>query len=249
MRSILNYQLANKFIYYSSIVLLICSYPDLTIAQNINQRLRAADALANSFQYDRALTLYEQIYNSDNRNLSAIIGIKKCLIGLQDYRHLITFLGDVLKSQSVQSPLYVDLGEAYFLNDERDKAFDVWNAHLESNRDNLGVYRLVAMAMIRQRLYNEAIDVYQKAIDRLKNQDMLHIDIANLYKIQLDYEKASEHYLQYYQKQPKQIAFLQQQLLSLTDKGQDITPVVTAINSFLNKYPEQDNIREILAGL
>ena len=249
MRLISNYQLVNKFIYYFSIVLLICSYPDSTIAQNINQRLRTANALANSYQYDRALTLYEQIYNSDNRNLSAIIGIKNCLIGLQDYNRLITFLGDVLKSQPAQSPLYVDLGEAYFLNDQRDKAFEVWLAHLEHNRDNPGVYRLVAMAMIRQRLYHEAIDVYQKAIDRLKNQDMLHIDIANLYKIQLDYEKASDHFLQYYQKQPEQIAFIQQQLLSLTDKGQDIIPVVTAINSFLKKHPEQDNIREILAGL
>lgn len=105
------------------------------------------------------------------------------------------------------------------------------------------------MAMIRQRLYDEAIEVYLKAINNLKKQETLHVDIANLYKAQLNYEKASEHYLYYYLSKPKQIAYLQRQLLTLSEKGKDITPVVDALNSFLLKYPDQDRVREILAGI
>jgi tetratricopeptide (TPR) repeat protein len=105
------------------------------------------------------------------------------------------------------------------------------------------------MAMIRQRLYDEAIEVYLKAINNLKKQETLHVDIANLYKAQLNYEKASEHYLYYYLTKPKQIAFLQRQLLSLSDKGKDITPVVKALDSFLLKHPDQNKVREIQAGL
>ena len=222
---------------------------NLAFSQNIQQQLRTADALVKNHHFDSALKLYQRIYNSDNRNLSAIIGVKKCLIGLQEYTRLITFLEETLKSQPEQSPLYTDLGEAYFLNDEREKAFNVWRSHIEHNSDNPGVYRLVAMAMIRQRLYDEAIEVYNAAINSLKKQEALHVDIANLYRAQLNYEKASEHYLQYYLTKPKQIAFLQRQLLSLSDKGKDINPVVNAINSFLIKHPEQDKVREILAGL
>jgi len=228
---------------------LISSLFNLVLAQNLQQQLRTADALAKNHHYDSALKLYQKIYNSDNRSFSAIIGIKKCLIGMQEYNRLITFLEEALKSQPEKSPLYTDLGEAYFLNDEREKAFNVWRAHIERNSDNAGVYRLVAMAMIRQRLYDEAIEVYTVAINSLKKQETMHMDIANLYRAQLNYEKASEHYLQYYLTKPKQIAFLQRQLLSLSDKRQDINPIVNAINSFLIKYPEQEKVREILAGL
>jgi tetratricopeptide (TPR) repeat protein len=162
---------------------------------------------------------------------------------------LILFLEDALKSQPDRSPLYIDLGEAYFINDDREKAFNVWTSHLEGNKNDVGVYRLLAMAMIRQRLYDEAIEVYLKAISNLKKQETLHVDIANLYKAQLNYEKASEHYLNYYLTKPKQIAFLQRQLLSLSDKGKDITPVVKALDSFLVKHPDQKKVCEIQAGL
>ena len=83
----------------------------------------------------------------------------------------------------------------------------------------------------------------------LKKQETLHVDIANLYKAQLNYEKASEHYLYYYLSKPKQIAYLQRQLLTLSDKGDDITPIVNALNSFLIKHPNQNKVHEILAGL
>ena len=232
-----------------ALLLFFFSVPGFLVAQNIQQQMHTAEALINNHHYDSALNLYQKIYNSDNRNLSAIVGIKKCLVGLQDYSRLIIFLEDALKSQPERSPLYTDLGEAYFLNDERDKAFSVWQSHIDRDRDNIGVYRLVALAMIRQRLYDEAIEIYKEAVNRLKNQESLHVDIANLYKAQLNYEKASEHYLYYYLSNPKQTAFLQRQLLGLSDKGKDITPVVNALTAFLLKYPEQDIVREILAGL
>lgn len=249
MRFFSSLQLNSKIGRYITIFLLISSVPDLSMSQNIQQQLRTAEALVNNHHFESALNLYQKIYKSNNRNFSAIIGIKKCLVGLQKHNQLILFLEDALKSQPARSPLYADLGEAYFLNNDREKALSVWHSHLERNNNDPGVYRLVAMAMIRQRLYDEAVLVYLEAINRLKKQETLHVDIANLYKAQLNYEKASEHYLQYYLIRTKQLAFLQRQLLSLSDKGQNITPVVNAINSFLLKHPEQDKIREILAGL
>jgi tetratricopeptide (TPR) repeat protein len=241
--------LGNKFWCNAVLILLIIITPLSLHSQNVQQQLRTAEVLVSNHHYDSALKLYEEIYKNDKRNLSAIIGIKKCLVGMQEYDRLILFLEDALKSQPERSPLYIDLGEAFFLNDNRDKAFDVWNSHLNRNLNDVGVYRLLAMAMIRQRLYDEAIDVYLKAINNLKQQEALHVDIANLYKAQLNYEKASEHYLYYFQTRPKQIAYLQRQLLSLSDKGKDITPVVNALNAFLLKNPDEDKVREILAGL
>ena len=249
MKSFYSLRLRKILKHYFGILILLFYTSTLLFAQNIQQQLRTADALVANHHYERALGLYEQIYNSNKQNLSAIIGIKKCFIGMQEYERLIVFLEEALKFQSGRSPLYIDLGEVYFLNDNREKAFSVWSSHLERNKKDVAVYRLLAMAMIRQRLYDEAIEVYLKAINRLKNQETMHVDIANLYKALLNYEKASEHYLFYYLSKPKQFAYLQRQLLALSDKGEDITPIVNALNSFLVIHPDQDKVREILAGL
>ena len=248
MRSYYNLQLRFKIGKYFVLLILVFFTPVL-LSQNLQQQLRTADALVVNHHYNSALNIYKKIYQSDKRNLSAIIGVKKCLTGLQEYEELVNFLEDALKHQSQRSPLYVDLGEAYFINNNREKAFKVWYAHLERNNDDVGVYRLLAITMVRQRLYDEAIEVYLQAINKLKKQEALHVDIANLYKAQLNYQKASEHYLYYYLSRPKQIAYLQRQLLSLSDKGEDITPVVNALRAFLEMYPQKIEIREILAGL
>jgi predicted Zn-dependent protease len=208
-----------------------------------------ANALEKSQQYDDALKLYKKIYQNNKNNLTVITGIKKCYIGLQNYPGLVNFLEDAVKTQPKNGPLIIDLGEAYFLNGQQEKSFAIWNAHLQRNINNPATYRLVALAMTRQRLFDQAINVYINAISQIKGQETLHVDIANLYRAQLNYEKASEHLLLYYLARPKQIAYIQRQLLSISDKGQDITPVVTAINGFLDQHPDQTEIREIVAGL
>lgn len=232
------------------IVMGICS--DLSgqnPARNIRSLLKTAKTLEKNHQYETALTLYQRIYKSDSRNFAAITGIKNCLIGLQRYEEITGFLEAVLQTQPQSSPLHIDLAEAYFLQNEQEKAFSKWHSHIEQNIDDPAAYRLVAMSMIRQRLFDEAISVYTNAIARIKNQYNLHVDIANLYRAQLNYEKASDHFLEYYLARPKQLAFLRQQLLSLSDKGNDIKPIENSIERFLIEHPDKRDVKEILAGL
>jgi tetratricopeptide (TPR) repeat protein len=103
--------------------------------------------------------------------------------------------------------------------------------------------------MIRQRLYDEAINVYKNAVESIENAANFHLEIGNLYRSKLNYEKAVEHFLEYYIHYPKQIPLIRRQILTLTEQNQSIQPVVSAMNHFLNKHPKQVVVREILAGL
>ncbi len=224
-------------------------FTTLTFAQKNGHQLRTAKALEKNHQFENALILYQKEYHKNKRNMTAIAGIKKCFIGLQQYEALIGFLENVLRDQPARSSWHVDLAEVYFLNNDRERAMSLWRFYIEQNKNDPTAYRLVAMAMIRQRLFDEATAIYMEAIQKIKGQDNLHVDIANIYKAQLNYVKASEHYLYFYLHRPKQLAYVRQQLLTLSDKGQDITPVTSAIDQFLKKHTEQSQVWEILAGL
>jgi tetratricopeptide (TPR) repeat protein len=250
MRFFHNFQpLKTHILYLAFILLFLVFFTSLTFAQKNGHLLRTARALEKNHQYEDALILYKKEYHKNKRNMTAIAGIKNCYIGLQQYEALIGFLENVIRMQPTSSSWHVDLAEVYFINNDRDGALLLWRSYIEQNKTNPTAYRLVAMAMIRQRLFDEAIAIYLEAIQKIKGQDNLHVDIANIYKAQLNYVKASEHYLSFYLHRPKQLAYVRQQLLTLSDKGKDITPVVSAIDQFLKKHTEQSQVWEILAGL
>jgi len=219
------------------------------LAQSSSSQLKVAKALEKRHSYDDALIIYQEIYQKEPRNMAAVAGIKNCYIGLQLYDNLIQFLKKVIQDQKDMNNWQVDLAEAYFLNNERDQAFSLWKGFLQQNLADPSAYRLVAGTMIRQRLFDEAILVYTNAIHNLKQQEILHVDIANLYRAQLNYEKACEHYLQYYIYFPKQFTFVQRQLLLLSSKAEDNSAVTDAILRFLKQNPDQIIIKEILGGI
>jgi len=229
------------------IIMLLLLQP--AFAQSSGNLLKIAKALEKRHRYDDALLIYKEIYQKEPRNMAAIAGIKNCYIGLQQFDNLIQFLEKVIQEQSGMNNWQVDLAEAYFLNNERERAFSLWNGFLQQNLGDPSAYRLVAGTMIRQRLFDEAILIYTKAIQNLKHQEILHVDIAGLYRAQLNYEKACEHYLQYYVNFPKQFTFVQRQLLLLSNKTDDNSPVIDAILKFLRENPDQIKIKGILGGI
>jgi tetratricopeptide (TPR) repeat protein len=217
-------------------------------AQTVDQILQNARNLERAQYFEEALKIYEKVYQGSQNNVAVIAGIKNCYIGLQRYEELIKFLEEIIKQQNYAPTWQVDLAEVYFLNNQRERAFELWNSLLQQSGNNESTYRLVASAMIRQRQFNEAIAVYTEAIKKFNGQQILHVDIATLYSAQLNYEKSAEHLLLYYHYYPKQFNFVQRQLLLLSDKSETMAPITEAITHFLIDHPEQQTIREMLAG-
>ena len=68
--------------------------------------------------------------------------------------------------------------------------------------------------MVENRLWDEAVLTYQKAIESLPNSTNFYMNIANLYKNRLMYLEATEYYLKYLAVQPKQQRFVFNQILA-----------------------------------
>ncbi len=103
--------------------------------------------------------------------------------------------------------------------------------------------------MIAMRLFDDAIEVYELAMVNLKTQHNLHMEIANLYKLQLKYGEAADHLLQYYIHNPKQFNYIQREILNLADEQEQLPKIIQTIERFDLEYPQLTQIKEIQANL
>ncbi len=218
-------------------------------AQQPNPQIRLAQVLEDSHQYENALELYQNLYQKNPNNLEIIGGIKRCSLALQKYAELISFYENLIKTNPANSVWKIDLAEVYYLNNQRQQALGLWWAEIKKDPKNIAPYRLSALAMINQRLYDEAIEVYGEALRQIEGQSNLYIDIGNLYKQQLKYGQAAEQYLNYFYSNPQQKQFLQRQILNLCDEQNQVPAIIQSLEKYLNLHPEQNDVRETLAGL
>ncbi len=217
--------------------------------QNVDSRMRLAKTLEKNHNYEEALKIYKILDNDKHTNPTIINGIKNCLRNLMKYDELIEYLESVIVNKKKQTNLMLELGEAYLLSDKKEKALKIWNQLISEQKANINIYRKVASSMIRQRMFDDAIAVYQQALKSTKGQHYFHLDIANLYRARFDLAKATEHYLTYYKNYPKQSSHLQRQILNLTKLNQQVEQVAAVLKNYIKTNKDQHKVTEILGGL
>ncbi len=219
------------------------------IANAQSSYLKIAKSLERQHEYDQALTVYQKIYSTNKNDINVIRGIKNCYQGLQQNDQLITFLQKAQKFSP--SNLYIPsyLGEAYYQINERDQAMRIWKEHIESHAKDIAVYRVVASSMIAVRMFDDAIEVYKLALVNIKSQFNLHMEIANLYKLQLKYAEATDHLLQFYIHSPNQFTYIQRQILILADDQNQLPDIIETIDRYTETYPDLTQIQELHANL
>ena len=213
------------------------------------QEFNLAKMLETTGNYEAALQFYLRAYKKGNMSYQTISGIKKCYVSMGKFDELITFYEDFLRKHPGQIYYKVDLGSAYYWNNQKDKAFATWRKVLKDNKQNITVYRRVGSAMIEFRLYDDAIAVYEQAMRNIKKQELLYRDIAQLYKAQLDYRRAADHFLRYYLFYPQQISYIRSQFISMARDTSARQQIIRSLLNFLDDRPNDYALNEILGEM
>ncbi len=229
---------------YSLIIVLY----SICLSQSDND-IKSARALEKSGHYEEALNIYNKMFASKRPNIQVINGISTCLKGLRRYDDLIKFYHDLLEANPYQYNYRVELGKAYYLNGNEDEAFENWRQVYESQSDNPTAYRLVAIALIDFRLFDQAVEVYHRTIKKFDNQYTLYRDIANLYRAQLDYANAVINFLKYYEHFKNQSSYIQSQLIAMSKDDEAVQKIISAIQKFIDDEFSDDMIKEFLATM
>lgn len=199
------------------LVSMALSQPRPTAQAQQEQLLRLARSYEQMDQYARAMEIYERLWNSDPQNMVCYYGLKQNLILLQRFD---AALAVVQKMQSLRPSvnLDADAGDIYYKMNQPDRAAEIWQQALKSQPQNPAAYQSVAAAMIANRLYDEAIQVYEKGRSMLKNNALFMLEMINLYRARMDYRRAVSLYLDYLELHPDQYPFVE---ASITDFAND----------------------------
>ena len=221
------------------------------IAQNDpqqNSRLRMAQELERSGNYDAALRVYQNLYDQVPNNQLYYDGVKRNLIRLKKYDDLLALIS--AQAAATNDPRYfADLGNAYYKSGDPVRATEIWNRLLEKQALNQAVYPNVASAMLENQLYDEAIEVYKLARKNLGRDDLYVFELANIYIIRLNYKDATQEYLKYLASHPDQFSYIEGRMASYTTDVEHGRPVADLLKAELARTNQPYLIRKLLANL
>lgn len=221
----------------------------ITATAQTPRELKIANTLSQSGEHETALEIYMRLYRSGIHTLPVINGIQKAYENLGQYEELIAFLEEVLQRQPANFNYRIDMGKAYYRIGETEKALEIWKEVYREKPPHLMRYRLVASAMVQVRLFDEAINVYQQAMQDLKNQETMYLDIGTLYRAQLNYEKAVSNYLLYYLHHKKKLNYVRSLILGMTKDDEATDRILAALTEFIEQKGSDPELRELQAGL
>lgn len=208
--------------------------------------------LANQYEklgdYEQALKIYKSLYRKNPADAAVFEGIKRSLMVLKRYDEAIRLVQSDLQ-RKYSSRNHADLATFYFKKGDDREAYRIWNQVIEKNPKDAFIYRTVGTAMIKARLFNEAIDVYKRARKNVKPNDIFMLELANLYAVQSNYQNAVSEYLNYLGRNPGQYNFIERSIMRFTDDSDATNQIIEAIRNKVSQRGEKLVLRQLLASL
>ena len=180
----------------------------LIFSVQAQQRNEQKFSLAQSYEqigdYNSAVKLYEELYQSDPANPMYINALYRIYTQLKNYAALVNILDERIKQKPDDIEAYGMLGSTYYLMGNEEKAVEVWNKPFQSGIINPVFYRVVGNFAFERRAFEIAIDLYEQGKKASEDKVLYAFDLARLYSLTMQFEKAAQEYCYILSNQPSQ---------------------------------------------
>ena len=183
-----------------SILMMVSAYTQ----QRNEQKLSLAQSYEQIGEFDSAAKIYEELYESDPTNSQYIISLYRVYTQLKNYAALVNVLDERLKRQPDDIDAYGMLGSTYYLMGNEEKALEVWKKPFQFENVNPIFYRLIANYALERRAFDIAIELYEEGKQVSNDKVIYSFDLARLYSITMQFEKAAQEYCYILSTEPSQ---------------------------------------------
>lgn len=174
----------------------------------VGQNARLAQQYFRDGEYEKAASLYERLYEENERNDFYFDRYIDCLLALEHYEACEDAIKEQLKKTPENVNLYVTFGklkEQQFLDDEAEIQYQ--KAIEQLPPDKYRITRL-ANAFITLTKYDLAIDTYEQGAKLLKDKQTFAYNLGDLYRRKGDTPKMITNYLSSLDDNPGRVANL-----------------------------------------
>lgn len=179
-------------------------------AQNIvikpmadQQDLKLAQQYYRSGEYEKALAVFEKLYNNNRSNSYYYQQYLSTLLAIKELDAAKQLIENQIATNPKNPSYYVDLGNIYKQRDEDNLAKEEFEKAIERINADLNSARSVANAFNKIEEYDYALATYEMARTKSNRPDMYLYEIATTYNRKGDFDKTVEYYLEYSQYNPK----------------------------------------------
>jgi len=175
-------------------------------------KLRLAQNFEEADEWERAVTLYEELYKSEPTNFIFLDGLRRSYTQLKEYDKAIGIIRRWFITHSRDINLMTTLGGLYYDSGNETAADSVWKVVLSINPNNVQSYRIVANEMMQHRLYEQCIRTYIDGRTMSKSDVLFADELGTLYAALQQYTSATQEYLRLVKNNPDQLSFVQSRL-------------------------------------
>lgn len=199
-------------------------------------------------EYEKARDLYKSLYDTNNQ-INHFTAYVDCLILTGDYQTAEKALKAFLKKNPSNWKSQVDLAYVYSQQGENDKADKQLNRIIKDTPANKGSIKEVANLLRARNFNNQAIALYDKGAKDQKINYSFSIEKAYAYNAILDFDNATDCYLQYLKENPEQYEMVKNRLrvMMMYDLNGNVNDIIrVALLRRTQEEPENEEFASLL---
>ncbi|PID63141.1 MAG: hypothetical protein CR986_00285 [Ignavibacteriae bacterium] len=197
----------NKIFQFVFFILYLTLTINIFAQSNVSDdnQLKLAKFFETQNNYAEAEKIYSKLYKKNPKDFNFYSSYYNSLISQKKYDAAKTLVNKQLKTSTNKINIICDLGEVYYLTGDEKKANEIWDSALEIDSNDPFSYKIVSEYLIKHRNIDRAIITLQKGNTISKNPIIFSHDVAHLFSITMQFDKAAEEYCKILSESPKQI--------------------------------------------
>ncbi len=225
--------------------------PPSNIDSTLVARFQLADTYLRGAQYDRAIALLEDLYATSPTTYVFYEKLKEAYENVKRYDDAIALVADRLAQEAIGDPttLLSDKARLFFLKDEEQTAYSLWDEALAGSSENQNAYRIIHTSMLQVRLFDKAIEVLEQGRRATEQPTLFQADLAYLYSLTGQHEKAMEEYLGLLAINERQLNYVRNRLSRSLEQEGALPAIIAVTERGVRKTPLNRGYRELLAWL
>ncbi len=225
--------------------------PPSNIDSTLVARFQLADTYLRGAQYDRAIALLEDLYATSPTTYVFYEKLKEAYENVKRYDDAIALVADRLAQEAIGDPtmLRSDKARLFFLKGEEQTAYSLWDEALAGSSENQNAYRIIHTSMLQVRLFDKAIEVLEQGRRATEQPTLFQADLAYLYSLTGQHEKAMEEYLGLLAINERQLNYVRNRLSRSLEQEGALPAIIAVAERGVRKTPLNRGYRELLAWL
>lgn len=234
------------------LALLLLTLPGRVQAQSNDENLVARFQLAESYlragQFDRAISLLEQLYAADKTSFVFYDRLKEAFESVKRYDDAIALIDDRL--QEAPSPMLIaEKARQIHLKGDEQLALRTWDDAIAAAPNARSTYQVVYRSMTEARLLDRAIDVLQQARETLDDPSLFRPDLSVLFMMTGRFEEAVNEQLGLLREDARHLNTIISTLSRQSEQPEALDAARTATEAAVREDPLNRGFRELLSWI